>query len=160
MNISIERRTNDDRHCGVHGRYDIVIIHDDGSRTSLSFRDRAAKLLYTFTLMHPQGFQRRMIARNNYKEILELCAKLFGTGACQRVENMLTHDFNHYVSQAAAQPRKAVEKSLQDPALASSCALADPRKTGGKVFIPIVKDNKASVSGDLSTAHSANIYSL
>ena len=48
-------------------RYEVVLIDEDGGETSVKFRDRYSRLVYIYTLMHPQGFQRRAAAANDQR---------------------------------------------------------------------------------------------
>lgn len=145
--IAVERN-NRTKSQGVRGYYDIVVYEGNGESNILSFHDRASKLLYVFTLLHPHGFQRRVLGRNNCSDLLALCSVLFGIKACGRIGTKLSNDFDHYISQAAAQSRRAVAESVKNPETAMNCSLADPRKTGGNLYIPRVKENVSCVMVD------------
>ena len=46
------------------GRYDVLIVLEDGSEKEVKFRDRHSRLVYIYTLLHPQGYQRRSLRTN------------------------------------------------------------------------------------------------
>jgi hypothetical protein len=61
----------------VRCRYDVLLIAENGQETEVKFRDRCSRLLYIYTLLHPQGYQRRLAAANNYKALRNLYTMLY-----------------------------------------------------------------------------------
>ena len=72
--VAIEVRLSDINN--VRCRYDVLLIAENGRETEVKFRDRYSRLIYIYTLLHPQGYQRRMAAANNYKELQQLYSLL------------------------------------------------------------------------------------
>ena len=58
-------------------RYDVVLVDEEGAETIVKFRDRCSRLMYIYTLLHPQGYQRRAAAANGYQELRQLFSKLY-----------------------------------------------------------------------------------
>ena len=56
--VAIEVRLSDTGN--VRCRYDVLLIAENGQETEVKFRDRCSRLLYIYTLLHPQGYQRRL----------------------------------------------------------------------------------------------------
>ena len=54
----------------VRCRYDVLLIAENGQEAEVKFRDRYSRLVYIYTLLHPQGYQRRLAAANNYRRLL------------------------------------------------------------------------------------------
>lgn len=129
---------------GVNGSYAIVVDDGNGSRYELHFAERPAKVLYMFALRHPEGFQRRLLARDNYAELLDICRQIYGTGIALRTSKRLASNFDRFVSQGMAALRRGIAASTTDNVvLAKGLSLVDPRSTGGLVYIPFLKEGVA-----------------
>ena len=53
--VAVEVRMSETQDRG--GRYDVLLITADGEEMEVMFRDRSARLIYIYTLMHPEGFR-------------------------------------------------------------------------------------------------------
>ena len=116
-------------------RYEVVLIDEDGGETSVKFRDRYSRLVYIYTLMHPQGFQRRAAAANDYRELRQLFSLLYFADSEALVRTIESTGYDHFVSQYVAQSRKALRQSSPQ---ASHFAIDYPQSHCGKLLIPFV----------------------
>ena len=116
-------------------RYDVVLVDDEGGETIVKFRDRCSRLIYIYTLLHPQGYQRRAVAANGYQELRQLFSQLYFADSEALVRTIESTGYDHFVSQYVAQARKAVRQSSP---LASSFAIDYPQAHHGKLLIPFV----------------------
>ena len=113
------------------GRYDVLLIMKDGSEVEVKFRDRHSRLIYIYTLLHPQGFQRRSLETNNYKALKELFSKIYFT-TTEPLMKAIGDKFNQYLSQAISQSRVAVREAAANTKDFES---AMPTRNGGKTII-------------------------
>jgi len=118
-------------------RYEVVLIDEDGVETPVKFRDRCSRLVYIYTLMHPQGFQRRAAAANDYRELRQLFSQLYFADSEPLVRTIQSTGYDHFVSQYVAQSRVALRQSSP---LASPFAIDYPQSHNGKLLIPFVAD--------------------
>ena len=117
------------------GRYDVLIVLEDGSEKEVKFHDRHSRLVYIYTLLHPQGYQRRAAAANDYQELRQLFSQLYFADSEALVRTIESTGYDHFVSHYVAQARKAVRQSSP---LASSFAIDYPQAHNGKLLIPFV----------------------
>ena len=127
-------RADDNARC----RYDVLLIDEEGGETPVQFHDRYSRLLYIYSLLHPQGYQRRQAAANNYRDLCHLYNTLYFRDSDALLKTIEStdvkkpgHFFNHYV----AQSRNAVRQASP---LAESFAIDRPQSHNGKLLIPFV----------------------
>ena len=118
-------------------RYDVVLVDEEGGESVVKFRDRCSRLVYIYTLMHPQGFQRRAAAANDYRELRQLFSQLYFADSEPLVRTIQSTGYDHFVSQYVAQSRVALRQSSP---LASPFAIDYPQSHNGKLLIPFVAD--------------------
>jgi len=119
----------------VRCRYDVLLIGENGQETEVKFRDRCSRLLYIYTLLHPQGYQRRLAAANNYKALRNLYTMLYFRDSDALLKTIDSTDFNHFFSHYVAQSRNAIRQATPH---ASDFAIDRPQSHDGKVLIPFV----------------------
>ena len=83
----------------------------DDSEVKVKFTDRPSKLIYIYTLLHPEGFQRRSLADNNYRPLRELFCKLYFMSD-EVLLKAVEGNFDQYISQAVAQSRVSIRKAI------------------------------------------------
>lgn len=113
------------------GRYDVLIVLADGSEKEVKFRDRHSRLVYIYTLLHPQGYQRRSLRANNYQALRELFSKIY-FDSTEPLMRAIGSDFDHYFSQAVAQSRKAIRNAIGHSELFE---IALPQRHGGRTLV-------------------------
>ena len=116
---------------GRSGRYEVLLIMQDGSEREVKFRDRHSRLIYIYTLLHPQGYQRRSLMANNYKALRELFSRVYYASA-EPLMKAIGDDFDHYFSQAVAQSRWSVRQTITH---AEDFEIALPQRHGGKTLV-------------------------
>ncbi len=116
-------------------RYDVLLIADDGQETEVKFRDRYSRLVYIYTLLHPQGYQRRLAAANNYKALRQLFTMLYFKDADALLKTVASAGFDHFCSHYIAQSRNAIRHATPH---ASYFAIDRPQSHDGRVLIPFV----------------------
>jgi len=119
----------------VRYRYDVLLIAENGQETLVKFRDRYSRLVYIYTLLHPQGYQRRLAAANNYKALQQLYTLLYFKEGDALVKTIESTDFDHFFSHYIAQSRNAIRQATP---YASDFAIDRPQSHDGKVLIPFV----------------------
>ena len=119
----------------VRCRYDVLLIAEDGQETEVKFRDRYSRLVYIYTLLHPQGYQRRLAAANNYKALRQLYTMLYFKESNALIKTINSTDFDHFFSHYIAQSRNAIRQATVH---ASDFAIDRPQSHDGKVLIPFV----------------------
>ena len=119
----------------VRCRYDVLLIAENGQETEVKFRDRYSRLVYIYTLLHPQGYQRRLAAANNYKALRNLYTMLYFRDSHALVKTIESTDFDHFCSHYIAQSRNAIRQATPH---ASDFAIDRPQSHDGKVLIPFV----------------------
>lgn len=117
---------------GRAGRYDVLLLMDDGTEKEVKFRDRYSRLVYIYTLMHPQGYQRRFLQAADYRELRQLYSQLYFAPAEPLLKTIGT-DFDHFFSQSVAQSRVAIR---QADSRAQAFEIASPKQHAGKTLIP------------------------
>ncbi len=124
-------------------RYDVLLIDEDGCETMVKFPDRPSRLIYIYTLMHPQGFQRYSVRANNYYELRQLYRKLYfrDDDALMKTIGETDDEFDHFLSQAIAQSRVAI-RNTGFPT--TDIKIGSP-KTYGRVMIPLVKNTSCAI---------------
>ena len=113
------------------GRYDVLIILEDGSEKEVKFHDRHSRLVYIYTLLHPQGYQRRSLRANNFQALRDLFSRIY-FGSAEPLVKAIGNDFDHYFSQAVAQSRKAIRETIGASELFE---IALPQRHGGKTLV-------------------------
>ena len=119
----------------VRCRYDVLLIAEDGQETEVKFRDRYSRLVYIFTLLHPQGYQRRLAAANNYKALRQLYTMFYFRDSDALLKTIESTGFDHFFSHYIAQSRNAIRQATVH---ASDFAIDRPQSHDGKVLIPFV----------------------
>lgn len=119
----------------VRCRYDVLLIAENGQETEVKFRDRCSRLLYIYTLLHPQGYQRRLAAANNYKALRNLYTMLYFRDSDALLKTIYSTDFDHFFSHYVAQSRNAIRQATPH---AADFAIDRPQSHDGKVLIPFV----------------------
>ena len=119
----------------VRCRYDVLLIAENGQETEVKFRDRCSRLLYIYTLLHPQGYQRRLAAANNYKALRNLYTMLYFRDSDALLKTIDSTDFDHFFSHYVAQSRNAIRQATPH---AADFAIDRPQSHDGKVLIPFV----------------------
>ena len=119
----------------VRCRYDVLLIAENGQETEVKFRDRYSRLVYIYTLLHPQGYQRRLAAANNYKALRQLFSLLYYRDSDALIKTIDSTDFDHFFSHYIAQSRNAIRQATPH---ASDFAIDRPQSHDGKVLIPFV----------------------
>ena len=134
--IAVEVRQNSS--FNPNCRYEVLLIDEQGGETPVVFHDRYSRLLYIYSLLHPQGYQRRQAAANNYRDLCHLYNTLYFRDSDALLKTIEStdvkkpgHFFNHYV----AQSRNAVRQASP---LAESFAIDRPQSHNGKLLIPFV----------------------
>lgn len=119
----------------VRCRYDVLLIAEDGQETEVKFRDRYSRLVYIFTLLHPQGYQRRLAAANNYKALRQLYTMFYFRDSDALLKTIESTGFDHFCSHYIAQSRKAIRQATPH---AADFVIDHPQSHDGKVLIPFV----------------------
>lgn len=119
----------------VRCRYDVLLIAENGQETEVKFRDRYSRLVYIYTLLHPQGYQRRLAAANNYKALRQLYTMLYFKGGDALMKTIESTGFDHFFSHYIAQSRNAIRQATPH---SSEFAIDRPQSHDGKVLIPFV----------------------
>lgn len=121
-------------------RYDVLLIDQDGNETSVKFRDRYSRLIYIYTLLHPQGYQRRQVAADNYRALRRLYSQLYfkdSDALLRTIESTDTKRPGQFFNQYVTQSRVAVRQASP---LAKSFAIDRPQANNGRVLIPFAAD--------------------
>ncbi|MBR4389831.1 MAG: hypothetical protein IKT00_11705 [Prevotella sp.] len=136
--VAVEVRLADKNNTG--SRYDVLLIDEEGNETPVKFRDRCSRLIYIYTLLHPQGYQRRKVAADNYHDLCRLYSLLYFRDSApllNSIENTEAAKPGHFLSHNIAQSRKAIR--LASP-LAERLAIDRPQSHNGKILIPFVAE--------------------
>ena len=118
-------------------RYSVLLIDEEGGEIDVKFRDRYSRLVYIYTLLHPQGYQRRVPAAKDYRELCHLYSMLYFRDSDALLNTIASTDFDHFLSHYIAQSRNAIR---QASSLAEPFAIDRPQSHNGKVLIPFVAD--------------------
>ena len=132
------------------GRYEVLIVHEDGSEKEVKFRDRHSRLVYIYTLLHPQGYQRRSLRANNFQALRDLFSRIY-FGSAEPLVKAIGNDFDHYFSQAVAQSRKGEEPFVRPLAPLSSSRLPYPNDMGARRSSAVLPTEGMSSSTALSS---------
>lgn len=116
-------------------RYDVLIIFEDGQKAEVKFHDRCSRLIYIFTLLHPQGYQRRLAAANNYKALKQLYTMLYLKDSDALLKTIESTGFDHFFCHYIAQSRKAIRLAVP---YSEDFAIDRPQSHDGKLLIPFV----------------------
>lgn len=130
--IAIEVRAQS----AISGRYQVLLIQQDGTETEVKFTDRYSRLIYIYALLHPKGFQRRTVKANDYKELCKLYCQIYLKEHEPLLRSIDRTDFDHFINQAVAQSRKAVRQASPSAEL---FVIDRPQKHNGKTLIPFVQ---------------------
>ena len=131
--VAIEVRMKENG--GSRGRYDVLLIMEDGEELEVKFTDRPSRLIYIYTLLHPQGFQRRSLTANNYRPLRELYSKLYFTSADALLKSIESLTFDQFFNQAVSQARVSIRKTISN---SKDFEIARPQQHGGKTIIDFV----------------------
>ena len=131
--VQVRLSQTENKHC----RYDVLLIDEEGGETVVEFHDRCSRLLYIYTLLHPQGYQRRQAAANGCKALRQLYSLLYFKDSDALMQTINSAGFDHFVSQCVAQSRKALREASP---LAADFAIDRPQAHGGKLLIPFVSE--------------------
>ena len=118
-------------------RYSVLLIDEEGGEFEVKFRDRYSRLVYIYTLLHPQGYQRRVPAAKDYRELCHLYSMLYFKDSDALLNTIASTGFDHFLSHYIAQSRKAIRQASP---LAEPFAIDRPQSHNGKVLIPFVAD--------------------
>ena len=119
-------------------RYSVLLIDEEGGEKEVLFRDRYSRLVYIYTLLHPQGYQRRQVAAHDYRELCHLYSMLYfrdSDALLKTIESTDTKRPGHFLCQYITQSRRAIR---QTSPLAEPFAIDRPQLHNGKVLIPFV----------------------
>ena len=137
-----------EHHKGTCSQFNVYLTTNNGAEVEVKFPDRPSRLIYIYTLLHPEGFQRRMLERNNYKGLADLFVQLFAKNPEKSFYNSLKKDFNHYVNDAIAKSRRAIREAVKEALfrnqphseLWNDIEIANPSEHNGRTVIPFAKD--------------------
>ena len=131
--VAVEIRQNQTRNAKCC--YDVLLIDEGGREIEVKFRDRYSRLIYIYTLLHPQGYQRRVPTAHDYQVLRQLYSMLYFRDSDALLKTIVSTGFDHFLSHYIAQSRKAVR---QVSLLAEPFVIARPQSHNGKVLIPFV----------------------
>lgn len=131
--VAIKVRPSDANN--IKCRYDVLLVDGNGQETEVKFPDRYSRLVYIYTLFHPQGYQRRMAAANNCQALRQLYTMLYFRESDALVKTVKSTDFDHFFSHYIAQSRNAIRQATS---YASDFAIDRPQSHDGRVLIPFV----------------------
>ncbi len=133
--VAIEVRLKDKSTKG--GRYDVLFIFENGEEVEVKFTDRHSRLIYIYTLLHPQGYQRRSLTKNNYQPLCELFSKIYFADPAPLLKS-IGDKFDRYMNQSVAQARAAVRRAISD---SEPFEIDRPQRHGGRLLVKFVADN-------------------
>ena len=142
-------------HANARCRYDVLLIDEDGNETPVQFRDRCARLMYIYTLLHPRGYQRYTLADNDYRELRQLYSRLYFTDSSAMMRTINSSGFDHFVSHYVAQSRVAVRQAHP---LASPLAIDRPQSHKGRLRIPFVANGGTIIIDPSLSINNKNNY--
>ena len=149
--VAVEIRINeqDNNRC----RYTVLLIDEEGGETEVTFRDRYSRLIYIYTLLHPQGYQRRVPSANGYRELCRLYSLLYFKDSEALLNTIASTGFEHFLSHYIAQSRNAIRRASP---LAKEFAIDRPQQHNGKVLIPFAAEG-GNVVIDASLYNNTNL---
>ena len=133
--VAVEVRLNSN--VNANCRYDVLLIDKEGNETSVKFRDRYSRLVYIYTLLHPNGYQRRKPQANNYSALCHLYCQLYFRESDALLKTIASTGYEHFLSHYIAQSRKAIRKASP---LAEAFTIDRPQSHNGKTLIPFAAD--------------------
>ena len=119
-------------------RYDVLLIDENGRETPVVFRDRYSRLLYIYSLLHPQGYQRRQASANNYRALCHLYNQLYFRESEALLKTIDSTDIKRpgqFLCQYVTQARRAIREASP---LAEQFAIDRPQSNNGRLLIPFV----------------------
>ena len=133
--IAIEVRHRDIKDISGTNIYDVIVLKDDNTEEVIKFEDRYSKLIYIYTLLHPNGYQRRSLNKpgQSFPELASLYRAIY-MASPERIIAAAEKDFNHLMSMAVAFVRKAIDKMIGCEEL----TIGNPRLYYGRTVIPAV----------------------
>ena len=126
-----------------NSRYEVIIIDEDGQEKEVVFKDRPSRLIYIYTLLHPQGYQRYSLAMNHYRKLRQLYCKLYFIDEYTLLKSIgsTEESFKQFVSQAVAQSRVAIRNTGLP---CDDIEIGSP-KTYGRLLIPFAKNGNTVI---------------
>lgn len=116
-------------------RYKVLLIMEDGEELEVKFTDRPSRLIYIYTLLHPQGFQRRSLTVDKYRPLRNLYSELYFSTGDAVLKSIDSLTFDQYFNQAVTQARVAIRNTIND---SKDFEIARPQKNSGKTIIDFV----------------------
>lgn len=138
---------------GVKGYYDVFISDQENIDHEVMFHDRPSKALFVLALINGKGFQRRAIQKNGGKMMMDIWSMLYrSTNAnIEKLEEKITgSQFEHWINQAVAQARKAIDKTLEGIDDSKWYRFSDPRSNHDMLVVPLAKDHNEKVEIDIN----------
>ena len=108
---------------------------EDGEELEVKFKDRPSLLIYIYTLLHPQGFQRRSLTVDNYHPLRNLYSELYFSTGDAVLKSIDSLTFDQYFNQAVTQARVAIRNTIND---SEDFEIARPQQNNGKTIIDFV----------------------
>ena len=136
--VAVEVRLNAQDHARC--RYDVLLIDQQGGETPVKFHDRYSRLVYVYTLLHPQGYQHRKATADNYRDLCRLYSQLYfrdSEALLKTVESTDVKKPGHFLYHYIARSRKAIHEASP---LAEKFAIARAQAYNGKVIIPFAAE--------------------
>ena len=116
-------------------RYDVLLVDEEGHKTPVAFPDRISRLIYIFTLLHPQGYQRRAAAANNCQPLQRLYNLLYMKDSKALMKSIERTGFDQFFSHHVGRSRMAIRLATPHHA---NLIIDYPQKHNGKELIPFV----------------------
>lgn len=145
--------------------YGVYLQMNNGEEVKVDFESRSSQLMYVYTLLHPNGFQRRVLEKNDYKELANLFCVLFGTAPDtflrslkhKKSQKELDHFFSHAISRSRAAIKKVMEKairySVSHQGAWNDMFIDNPHHNNGRTVIPFaVNQEKIFIDAKLREA--------
>ena len=129
--IEVRMKENGDS----RGRYDVLLIMEDGEELEVKFKDRPSRLIYIYTLLHPQGFQRRSLTVDKYHPLRNLYSELYLSSGDAILKPIESLTFDQYFNQAVSQARVAIRNTINN---SEDFEIARPQQNNGKTIIDFV----------------------
>ena len=129
--IEVRMKENGD----ARGRYDVLLIMEDGEELEVKFKDRPSRLIYIYTLLHPQGFQRRSLTVDKYRPLRNLYSELYFSTGDAVLKSIDSLTFDQYFNQAVTQARVAIRNTINN---SEDFEIARPQQNNGKTIIDFV----------------------
>ena len=136
--IAIEVRHRDDNDIVGTNIYDVIVLKDDGSEETIKFEDRYSKLIYIYTLMHPQGFQRYTLNKpqKNYPELTNLYFMIYKTNATRLIDYLTRAERNF--DQMMSQSVNFIHRAFRGKLGCEELSIGNTRHYNGRTVIPAV----------------------